>query len=251
AIAYRVGREVKTLRSSPSMAGAAATPSSSMQPAGNNPLTPADISGAIQRAQAAAGNKLTSAQVASLNAALADPNQQLITRGTNWSPVRAAMVNPDDSAYVYFSGGLVTLDAQGQITSTTINKSAIASIDIPLWTCAVAGADGILSVLLAVMLFMGAISVMRNGRNGRRLHLLYACVKIPLAIAGGWAMATVSSRFWSSMMAQGTPGGGAEAGHQVFVFVALAFCGGGLVYPIVLLIAMNTRGVRNFYRVVS
>jgi hypothetical protein len=160
------------------------------------------------------------------------------------------MVNPDGSAYVYFSGGLIVLDAQGQVINTSIEKNELAKLEIPVWVCLVAEGDAVANLLLVVLLFIAAFNLMRNGRFGRRLHLAYAFVKIPLSIGGGLATAAATSDFWLAVTDK-LAGADPPTAHRIFVETAVAICGAGLIYPILLLITMNTRRVRHFYRMVG
>ncbi|HET6248222.1 MAG TPA: hypothetical protein VFE47_11035 [Tepidisphaeraceae bacterium] len=223
----------------------AANSGTTAQPAPPGALTATEISGAVQRAQSATGNKLNSAQLSALTTALQDPNQTLITPGTAWSPVRMASVNPDGSAFVYLSGGYVGLSPQGQVTLNS-STNPLPKFNVSGVTCALCAAESLLSVGLAVLLLIAAILVMRNSPTGRRLHLIYAILKIPLAIAGAFALGSLLSQFYGSIGAA-MPGAGGTTLQAVGAAAGAIISGLGLIYPIALLIALNTPGVRAFY----
>jgi hypothetical protein len=105
--------------------------------------------------------------------------------------------------------------------------------------------NGILAIvhlLLAGILLVAGILVLRGHGVSRKLHLWWAVLKIPTAIGAG----IVSGIMMRSMMAAS----GAPA-MPVGVFVgviSVAGLGVACIYPIALLIVMNTSAVKQFYK---
>ena len=205
---------------------------------GSTTLTALEIQGIVQRSQQASGGRLTAVQLAGLTTALQDPNQTLIAPGTAWSPVRSANVNPDGSAWIGFSGGFVGIDPKGQITATPFGPTPVFNVSST--ACGLSALHAGLNLLLAIYLFIGGVIFLRQSPSGRRLHLIYAGIKIPLTIGGTIVLGWMTQEFYASI-----PGG---AGIQNMVVIWMVFLGiVGLIYPVALVIALNTQSIRNYY----
>jgi hypothetical protein len=211
---------------------------------GGTALNPALIQTVVQKIQAASGNKLNPAQLASLRTQLQQPNQQLVPPGMAWSPVSMATVQPDGSAFLRLPGGYLMMDAQGTVTNQMSSGMPTTVAIHPLSMMLVLG-EAAASLALAILLLVAGILVLRQSPTGRRLHLIYAGVKLPLAIAGGigivWLAAGMANTFNSGT--GGPPGAPPQA-----IGWGIALAVGGAIYPLALLIALNTRGVRDYYR---
>jgi hypothetical protein len=194
-------------------------------------LTPADVKKAVDHAQRSVGGKLNPAQIAALTTALSDPNQTLVTPETKWSPVRMGFANPDGNATIVFAGGMATMDPQGQLNNTS---TAMPKITTSNTTFGYVGLEFLLSIGLAIFLFVAAIMTMCQAASSRKLHLIYALCKIPLAIGAAAAYWYLIGSLYRSQ--------DAATGWAVGIGIA------GLIYPLCLLVALNTRSVREYYR---
>jgi hypothetical protein len=220
-----------------------------------NVLTPADVQTAIHQAQVMCGNKLSAAQVASLKSQLEAPSQWLIDKTKNVpiaSQFRSVQVQPNGDVMIQSINGFVMMDVSGAVTysmsaagfmgpgggGSPIKVSSSASLLVIL--------ASVLSIGLAVYLLVAGILTLRQSLKGRKLHFIYAAIKIPLAIAAiiGVYWVTTSFLMNSPMIPPQARNQAARTGAAIF-YAALA--GLGLIYPIALLIALNTRGVREYY----
>jgi hypothetical protein len=228
--------------------GSTTQPASPAGPFGGNATTlnPALIQTVVQKIQAASGNKLNPAQLATLRAQLQQPNQQLVPPGMAWSPVSMAMVQPDGSAFIQVPGGYLMLDAQGNVTNQMSSGIPTTVAIHPLSMMLVLG-EAAASLALAILLLVAGIMVLRQSPTGRRLHLIYALVKLPLAIAGGIGIVWLAAGMANTFNAAGG-GGGASGAPPEAIGWGIALAVGGAIYPLALLIALNTRGVRDYYR---
>jgi hypothetical protein len=206
-------------------------------------LTPAQVQTIVARVQKTSGNKLSAAQMASLTTLLKDPNQQLITHANSWSPIRAVTVN-EGNVMVWFSDGFVTLDPQGQSQVNPMNNKG-PQLKISSKACSLVALDALASMALAAFLMFAGISMLRQSPGARRFHVVYALVKIPLAILGTIAVVGMNYQFYSSAIAAG---GGAVGQATTMAQVIGVLVGLGVVYPVALLLALQTRGARDYFR---
>jgi hypothetical protein len=95
---------------------------------------------------------------------------------------------------------------------------------------------------LAVYLLVCGILTLRQSARARRLHLVYAFIKIPLSITAGVASAWVMRDMMS-----GFAGAAGAPPLQVTLFTGFVPVLLGCAYPVALLIALNLRWVREYY----
>ena len=205
-------------------------------------LSPTEVQTVVQQAQGASGNALNPTQANSLATVLSAPGQLLVTPGAAQGAVISTYTQPDKSAVVVFAnGGSVTLGPQGAVVNVTVMPT-FTGFSINPVALGLMMVTSLLLMALAVYLLICGILTLRQSPRGRRLHLVYAFIKIPLSVTAGVASAWVMR----DMMA----GFGGAAGAPP-VQVAL-FSGGvpiflGCAYPVALLIALNLRWVRQYY----
>ena len=216
----------------------------------SNPgLTPEQVQEVVDQAQAASGNTMNASQVAALKNLLGTPGQQHVSRLTVPTAVRGATPMRDGSVAVTFPNGFATFGPQGQVSSGTgaggmpfgrarLNGAALALCNF----AAVVGLG------LAVYLLVIGIWVLRQSPRGRKLHLIYAVVKIPVAILG------IAATWWlvSSLMDSPLVGAGPNAFPIENMATSLAIQAtvlgvAGLIYPIALLIALQSKAVKDYY----
>ena len=109
------------------------------------------------------------------------------------------------------------------------------------------GIDAVLRLVLALLLVAAGILVLRDHRLGRRLHLIWAWIKIPAALLAAMVSWQQMSGMFASMPM--TPGSPVTPQYMdtmmlVGVLVQAAFA---CAYPVGILIVMKTRTVRDYY----
>jgi hypothetical protein len=225
------------------------------------PLTPEQVQAVVKQVQEAqGGSKLTPAQVSGLSAVLSLPNQKLaqVSSGLNGEP-RSVTTYPGGEATIKFAGGELHLGRQGQILPgpppppgsgppSAANVTALALSE----TAAVAALG------LAVVLFVAAVATLRRtGRRtatGRKLHAVWALLKLPVAAGGGLALCWMLNTFTEAVGA--APANAIFAGSGTARLlswadlaygwaVAAAVLGG--LYPLIVLVLLRTRTVREYY----
>jgi hypothetical protein len=207
-------------------------------------LTPAEIQSVVQQARAAGSPPLNAAQVQALQGLLSAPGQQLVPPGSSQGAISAVYNGGGSSPAVvqFAAGGSVTLSPTGAVTNvmTMPVMPTIAINPLYLTTMAV---SAIASMGLAVYLLVCGILALRQSQRARRWHLIYAGIKIPLAIVGAVASALVMRDMFGSMGAAG--GASPTLGFSLGVgAVPLVL---GCAYPVALLIALNLKQVKDYY----
>jgi hypothetical protein len=226
----------------------------------SNPgLNPAQVQAVVRQAQASSGNTLNASQSAALNNLLGAQGQQLVSPLTVPTAIRGVTpLGGDGSVMIQFPNGFATIGPQGQTSSSTGSAAAAAGAAMPFARVRLSGAGLALAWFatlvggaLAVYLFVIGILVLRQSPRGRTLHRLYALVKIPVAILGAAAAWWLTLSYAEALLAAAGPanplaavsGGAADTiGTQQVVFGVL-----GLIYPIALLIVLQTRAVKDYY----
>jgi hypothetical protein len=197
-------------------------------------LTPAEIQAVVAQAQAASRTPLTAPQCATLGVLLGAPTQTLVPPGAPAAGqvVRSVTNQPDGVAVVTLPGGAVGLGSQGLViisdggaASANVTPAAASQPSlIPLVL------TSLLQTALAAFLVVAAIVLLRRTRAGRRLHLIYAALEIPLAVL----MVIVALR----------ASAGADA-PRVLGGLGVATGAVGLIYAAGLLWVLNARSVRD------
>jgi hypothetical protein len=218
-------------------------------------LTPAEGQGVVRQAQSLAGTGsgggLNPQQAATLQALVSTPGQQLIPPGTAQAAVISCFVQPDGTATVGFgNGSMVVLGPQGNVVSQVNFATFAASFSPDPWSVALFIVTAVLSVALSVLLLVAGILTLGRSRAARRLHLIYASLKIPAALAGGVAIAFLVYELSKGSTPGGAAAGGATRGAAGFltaIVPTLLAC----IYPVVLLAVLNAKSVRDHYRSIA
>ena len=222
----------------------------------SNPgLNPTQVQAVVQQAQALSGNTLNASQSAALTNLLSAQGQQLVSPITVPTAVRGVTPMGDGSVMVQFPNGFATIGPQGQTTSLS---GAAAAAGMPMRRVRLNGAALALAWFatlvggaLAVYLFVIGILVLRQSPRGRKLHIAYALLEIPVAILGAAAVWWLALTYAEAVVATGGPasplapmsGSLADTiGTQQLVLGVLY-----LIYPIALLIVLQTRAVKDYY----
>lgn len=212
-------------------------------PAMPGALTSAEVQSVIQQAQSFGSNALNAAQVNGLQALLAAPGQQLVTPGAAEGSVVSVVAQSMGPTLIQFSdGGSLTLGQQGNVISITTAPLFPTFSFNPL-AVGVMLVTSLASMALAVYLLVVGIVTLRDSPRGRRLHLVYACIAIPLAIAFGIASAQAARDWAAGVSAFGAAAGSTGIGLFSGVIPVVLGC----AYPVALLIALNLRSVREYY----
>ena len=223
----------------------------------SNPgLNPTQVQAVVQQAQATSGNTLNASQSAALTNLLSAQGPQLVSPITVPTAVRGVTPMGDGSVMIQFPNGFATIGPQGQTSSMA--GAAAAAAGLPMRRVRLNGAAMALAWFatlvggaLAVYLFVIGILVLRQSPRGRKLHLAYALLKIPVAILGAAAVWWVALTYTEALVATGGPASplGPMSGSvadtiatQQLIFGVLY-----LIYPIALRILLQTRAVKEYY----
>jgi hypothetical protein len=126
----------------------------------------------------------------------------------------------------------VTTFSYSATSSSRINRTAFAMFY---------GTAGVCNLGLAIFLSICGILVLRGSPLGRKLHLTYAVMKIPVALAEAASYMWMMSNIFTVLPNSGS--------MSMFVFISAAVqCAFGCAYPIALLIVMNRPAVKEYYQ---
>jgi hypothetical protein len=221
-------------------------------------LSTAQVETVVSQAQSAAGNTINPSQVAALRTLLSAPGQQFVSPIMIPTAVRSAKLNEDGSVVLEFPNGYASIGPQGQTTSGVGPGAAAAAAALAGGRSA-AGINGTAMALavfalfvglgLAIFLLVSGILTLRNSRHGRRLHLIYAGLKVPVTVLGFVGTWWLTSSYLDGMYAAAADPARAVvvpkvAGLGIGAAITAAL---GLIYPIALLIVLQTRTVKSYY----
>lgn len=222
--------------------------------AGQQPLAPADqalLSQAIQLAEIPMSPPLDGQWTPE------HVTGQLINRSTsNDGTTLTTTFTFSSGGDISLSAGTATVsfwDANGGYTYTTVSNGSVTSsssgamggvtpfTEIPRIAVFASGLSVVLSLGLAALLLVAGIQTLRSSPSGRSLHLWWAWPKIAAAILGSFA----TYYFWNGMFLAGGPGSSED------FYLAMVFAAGGLLialaWPIVVLLLLRTRSLREYY----
>jgi len=185
------------------------------------------------------GGKLNPTQRAALPKYLADPSQQFIAKGQISKTGLAAYTyaEAEDVTYITAStGGWIQMDSAGNVIGTASKPNAMwarggGGLGVQKSATLLLTVENLLSVLLSIGLFLTCLGALRYAPKTRGRYMLYAVVKIATVVVGGFGVYQLTrSAGWSG------------TGMLTTIYMAT-----GLVFPILALILVQTRGVRNFF----
>jgi hypothetical protein len=209
------------------------------------------IAAVVDRAQSLCNHALNAAQVSALAATLESTSQTLITPAASdaqaASQVVSAQALSDSSSdgstvVVTTQSGAVSLGPTGQSFPGTMMLNAggpFAAARGPQLSRHVTlmlMLDSILALAAAALLMVAGIFALRNAPASRWMHLVYAVGKIFLATFSCISIYSIARQLAGS---NPDPAG-------VALMWTLIVAAPGAIYPLVLLLAMNTRSVREF-----
>lgn len=191
------------------------------------------------------GRKVSPAQFTALEIALRDPSQRLLQRSE--TPALAGRVH-DGTIWMITSGGQIRLSVDGKITQLSATAplpgtNPATGRQISSFWAGMALLDVLLTGVLAVMLLIAAIFLLRGRPVGRRMHVWWAWIKLPLALLGS-VVCGLAVTEWSGMtMDRATSSQIALTGWVTGLLLAV----GGALYPLVVLVAMNRPRIRAYF----
>lgn len=226
----------------------------STQPTGSTPgyraLTSIEAQAVTVTVSTTAKHAFNHFQTNTLETELQNPQQDLVPTANIASPIINATATSAGGMFIQFSGGATLLiDTSGNVTQRMSPSSFMFGggtgkfSPVPFLASA---AESVLAIGLAILLMVAGIQTVRQAPSGRRLHLIWAWVKIPEAILGWAAWGWMYSE-WMSGMIGAFPARSASIVGFWIAAAGLALV--SLIYPISLLIVFRTRQVRDYYNV--
>jgi hypothetical protein len=134
-------------------------------------------------------------------------------------------------------GSPVVITAQGTVQAWGFGAGAPVFKLSPV-AAALVMVEAAFSAAIAIYLLVIGILTIRQSRRGKRLHIIYAILKIPVAVFGVIATAWM----WATFVAPG-PGASSAVAATMGLLASV-----GLIYPIILLIVLNVGTARDYYR---
>jgi hypothetical protein len=230
------------------------------------PLTAQEVGIVIASAQSQLGNTMNPAQVTALRTLLTAPGQQHVSTLTLPTAVRSAS-QLGNSVYIVFPSSTVTIGPQGQTTTSTFgsgsSSAAVAgfgfgskAVPIKGVAMALATVAALAGIGLAIYLFVIGIMVLRGSARGRGLHQVYAGLALAVIVLGTAAAWWLTSNFTTSFNAAAGTNPLARGTMVTLVSTVVMMPHSvvavmGCIYPIALLIVMQTAGVKEYYRTTS
>ena len=219
--------------------GADASGGSATNGSTSTALTTPQIASVITQAQGATSGALGQAQVATLTSELGAADQQLVAPGTAATAFEFAAAQRGGTAVVRLNAGLIALDPSGKVLSqhalaapgtgsTARSGSAKATLGF---------AVAAVSAALALFLLFTGIATLADSPAGRRLHLAYAALKLPLVVLAAWFIELSRSEIVASV----------DLLYPVDPFKVGLLALPGAVYPLALLAVMNLPSMKRYY----
>jgi hypothetical protein len=225
-------------------------------------ISPQDVQTAVQIVNLQSGNRLTPQQRQTLATEFSSSTGLLRPPppGTAiGSELATTLYQPDGTVLVLTGHGelqvvpdgtvrfryLQSGPAAGQNGTFTATAFARSGKHSPLRaiTATLVLGEAVLSTLLSIYLLLIGILVLRQNSRGRLLHLIYAFLKIPLAILCGIAWCKLAAGFFTAL-----PGNqAASASYGIRAFLMIIMTGIAVLYPIGLIITFNTTFVKRYY----
>jgi hypothetical protein len=210
----------------------------------------------MQIVNAQAQHRLTSQQRQAIRTEFSSGSGLLLPPASGF-PIRTQLstciVQPDGSVLLLTMHGQLQVGNTGIVQSKTIYPNAGPMMfgngpsAISMGAVTLVIAEGIISVLLSIYLLIIGILTLRQTPRGRRLHIIYALLKIPLAIICGIGWCWLIGGLFASMPRNGAPPSITGVRAMLLCFVTVA----AIIYPIGLLIAFATPSIKSYYDTAS
>jgi hypothetical protein len=235
--------------------GSATVRSAFGRPPARRALAAGEVAAVVEKARSLGRGVLNDAQASSLATALSSPDQKLVATP---AAGQAASAVPDPQAVTPAAGGAVTVRfSDGELHLGPLGEllpgpagppppprpSAAAFLTV---MAASLGGFG-----LSVVLFVGAVLLLRGLPSGRRLHFTWAWLEILVVATAATAFAWMAASFRDAVVAYEGPsltnGPGGAAGSLSPPAVAAAAGLLALVYPIAVLLLLRRPAVRDYF----
>lgn len=161
----------------------------------------------------------------------------------------AASILPGSPAFDASRGAAATQPLPLRVGPTTVPMLSLPPINRPLVTAALIASIG--SGLLSILLFIAGIFALRAHRSGRRLHLVWAWLKLPMAAIGAAGMVSLM-HFFSDFSAMSRAGSTTPIARQP-AETAMAYAMGGfpfvlgLAYIVAVVLVLRVAPVRAWF----
>lgn len=142
----------------------------------------------------------------------------------------------------------VTTTSGGRTTTVTTTTGGAMPFMMPKISPVAAAAsigEAVVSLLLAILLFVAGILVLNDSRHGRKMHWIWLSLKIPLILTAAVANWYVWTSWTSGFMPPGAGGPQAISGMMAAWMVVGACV--ALAYPVSLIFVLRSRSVRDYY----
>jgi hypothetical protein len=209
---------------------------------GANPavLTPQEVGAVVNRIQEMnTTTPLTPLEVSALTSILQSNTGPLFGTPRDMPALLgqiSSVVNTGGTTYVTFqNGGVVTVSSGGATVTAGGINTPNGPFKLASAPAAIVVIENILSVGLSIYLLVIGILTLRNSPAGAKLHKVYAWLKLLLAVTGAGGL------FWLILGSGGTAPWAWVSGIMVLVI--------GIIYPIVLLLILPTKSMREWYSV--
>lgn len=221
--------------------GSVSDPVSGQQILGAN-----QIQAVLNQIQKLDGKPLNSAQQEAISSELARPGERIVLPGPSVAAavaqVKSASVLSDGSVAIVTDSNTVSFSPDGTISPGITTAAAAAgmsgSFPVSRRLTAVLTLCTAASIGLAVLLLVVGLFVLKGSPTSRRVQMIWAGAKIILVLATAFAW----YRFWAEVTAGNATG--SDAGIVAMVVGGTMVL---LVYPVAVLIALNSRGTRDYF----
>jgi hypothetical protein len=222
---------------------------------GRRALANAEAAAVVGRAKELAAGVMTEAQATALASALTSPDQKLVSAA-------AAVGGPagpsEPTAVVPGAGGAVTvrfndtalyLGPQGEVLASPPGPAPPPKPSTAAFLTVLAAS--LAGLALAVVLFIAAVLFLRGLLSGRRLHVTWAWLKIPVTAVSAGAFWWMASSFYAAMTRYDPnalsrfTGGPRALMAEPWQPLAVAIL--AVVYPLVVIGVMRTRTVKEYF----
>ena len=220
-------------------------------------LTAAEAAGVVERAKGSAPRGvLNDAQARALAAALTKGDQKWVPTAGTTAERPAGLSEPQSvtpaaggAVTLRFADGELHLGPQGEVLATSPGPAPPPKPSTAAFLVIMAAA--LAAFALAIVLFAAGVLLLRGLPSGRRLHLTWAWLKIPVTAAAAVTFWWMASSYYEAMIQYNQTVAPASAPRpprlmaEPWLPVAAALP--ALVYPLVVLVLMRGRTVREYF----
>jgi hypothetical protein len=219
----------------------------SFSDAGGTHLAAVQINAIVDRIQTLADHRLNDTQVWKLESELQVAGQRIIGPANSVSEavgqIQSAQMLADSTVGITTDINVFSIGPSGEMLPGIIPAKGYqqpggANLSISHGVTTLIMVEAFLSFGAAAYLLVVGIMTLKNSNVARRLHLIYVVAKLGL-----FAVA-----MYTTYVVYQSIGGDSNNPAAGMLYVGLALSAIGIVYPIALVVAMNLRSVREFYK---